>query len=216
MRFVLLIIIISFGCLDRVAAQQFDISAGGPPTITGGKNASVTGSSSVTTNLVVTVDFGELSPSNINPYVKLTVPIAVRSRNPYQVTVALTGSTGTSPNAVQATDVGLGIRNMRAMGAQSRVCSNNIIHAPFSNDPSASVTVNAAGRAQYVADLGDVLTGPVILSGPRLSNTNSGRATNDGWIFDAVVVITPQFFTGGFSNGILTFTISAGPNVNCT
>jgi len=201
--------------VGSVAGQAYDISSGGTPTITGATGGSVTGSSSVLNDLVVTIDFGELSPANINPYVKVTVPIGVRSKNPYQVTATLTGTTGTNPNAVQATDVGFGITNWRAMGNLSRPCNNNIFYAPFNNDPSTSITFNAAGRAQYVSDLSDIATSTVILSGPRLSNGNQNRSTNDGWIFDAIFVLTPQFYATGISTGTITFTIGPGPNVNC-
>ena len=54
-------------------AQTFDISSGGAPTITGAVGGSVTGSSSVLNNLLVTINFGEVSPSNTNSIVKITV-----------------------------------------------------------------------------------------------------------------------------------------------
>ena len=69
-------------------AQALDISSGGQPTITGSVNGSVTGSASVLNDLIVTVNFGEVSPLNTNPIVKITVPIALRSNQPYQVSVS--------------------------------------------------------------------------------------------------------------------------------
>ena len=46
-----------------------------------------------------------------------------------------------------------------------------------------------------MSDLGDVTTSTLILSGPRLSNSgNSTRQPNDGYIFDAIFVVTPQFY----------------------
>src|SRR5881394_612980 len=143
MRFIVLIAI-SLGCLGSAAAQAFDISSGGAPTITGGKNASVTGSSSVLNDLVVTINFGEVSPSNINPFVKVTVPIAIRSKNPYQVRVTYSGTTNANPNALQRTDIGFGMNNWRAMGNQSRQCSTHTFYSPFQNDPSSNITFNAA------------------------------------------------------------------------
>lgn len=216
-RIPILFIAISLASLGNVFAQALDISSGGAPTITGSSGGSVTGSASVLNDLVVTVNFGELSPMNSNSIVKVTVPIGVRSNQPYRVTVTYSGSTNANLQAVQKTDIGFGVRNMRAMGSNSRVCtlSNHLFYSPFSNDPTSLVTLSAAGRVQYVSDLGDVTTATTILTGPRLSNGGGARATNDGYIFDAILAITPQFYAAGTTSATLTFTISAGPNVPC-
>lgn len=202
----------------RTTAQYFDISSGGGPTITGGLSASVTGSSSVLNNLVVTVNFGEVGPVNTNSFVKLTIPIAIRSSAPYEVDVSITGNASPDPQGIQATDVGFGITNMRAMGTQSQVCtnSNHLIRSPYSNDPAVTRTIAANGRAAYPSTLANILSADVILSGPRLTKAgNTTRETDDGYIFNAIFVLTPQFFATGLPNAILTFTISAGPNVAC-
>jgi hypothetical protein len=206
------------GSAVRTTAQYFDISSGGAPTITGGLGASITGSSSVLNNLVVTVNFGEVGPANINSLVKLTIPIAIRSNQPYDVAVSITGNASPDPQGIQATDVGFGITNMHAMGAQSQVCtnSNHIIYSPFNGDPALTKTIAASGRAAYTVTLANILVSNTILSGPRLTKLgNTTRETDDGYIFNAVFVLTPQFFVTGLPNATLTFTISAGPNVPC-
>ena len=215
-RILLLIILLLLG-LGSAAAQALDISSGGAPTITGAVGGSVSGSSSVLNNLAVTVNFGEISPSNTNGVVKVTVPIGVRSSGPYKVQVTYSGSTNANTNALQKSDIGFGINNWHAMGSNSRVCtvSPHLIYSPFSNDPSSSITLNAAGRAQYVSDLADVTTNTTILSGPRLSNGTNARETNDGYIFNAIFVVTPQFYAAGTTSATLTFTISTGPTVAC-
>lgn len=214
---ILPLIFTSLMCLGSVSAQALDISSGGAPTITGASGGSVTGSSSVLNDLSVTINFGEISPSNTNSIVKVTVPIAVRSNGPYKVTVSYTGATNVNTNALQNSDIGFGINNWRAMGANSRVCSASphLIYSPFSNDPSSSITLTSAGRAQYVSDLGDVTTNTTILSGPRLSTGGNARDTDDGYIFNAVFVVTPQFYAAGITSATLTFTISTGPTVSC-
>ncbi|HQZ96676.1 MAG TPA: hypothetical protein PLP21_10175 [Pyrinomonadaceae bacterium] len=205
------------GGVSLAPAQALDISSGGSPTITGALSGSVSGSSSVLNNLSVTVDFGEVSPLNTNNIVKVVVPIAVRSNQPYRVRASLTTSTNANPQAVQTTDIGFGVNNFRAMGSNSRVCtrSSHIFYSPFNNDPSSGVTINASGRAQYPSDLSDIVGSTTILSGPRLSNGGASRATNDGYIFDAILVITPQFYAPGTTTAVITFTISAGPAVPC-
>lgn len=199
------------GGLGNAVAQTFDISSGGAPTITGALSGSVTGSSSVLNNLSVTINFGEVSPANANSIVKVTVPIAIRSTAGYRVRVTATSSTGASAQAVQRTDIGFGVRNIRSMGANARVCTNNnhTFVALFNNDPAASVTINAAGRATYPSTLNNVGTNTLILSGPRLTyDITPVRQTNNGYIFDAILVITPQFFASGATTATLTFTIS--------
>ncbi len=215
--FALLVCVFSLAGLGNVFAQALDISSGGAPTITGAVGGSVTGSASVLNNLVVTINFGEISPSNTNSIVKVTVPITVRSNQAYKVTATYSGAINANAQALQKSDIGFGLNNWRAMGSNSRVCAlPHTIYSPFSNDPASSVSINpTTGRAQYTSDLGDVTTNTTILSGPRLSNGGGARATNDGYIFDAIFTITPQFYAAGTTSATITFTISAGPSAPC-
>ncbi len=204
--------------VTTTSAQNFDISSGGAPTITGALGGSVTGSASVLNNLVVTINFGEISPLNNNALVRVVVPIGIRSRQAYQVTVTLAGPGNANPQALQASDIGFGENNLRAMGANSRVCVNSphIFYAPFNNDPAVTKTIAANGRATYQSTLGNVGVSTVIMSGPRLSTGSLAvRRADNGYIFDTIFAITPQFFAAGASSATLTFTISAGPNAPC-
>ena len=199
-------------------AQALDISSGGQPTITGTVGGSVTGSANVQNDLVVTINFGEVSPLNTNSIVKVVVPIALRSNQPYQVAVSMSGLNNANAQAVQALDVGFGLQNLRLLGGAGQTCtqSTHIIRTPFNNDPALTATVGANGRVSYQSSLGSLSGSTIILSGPELSKNNSSkRQLSDGWIFDAVFTMTPQFFASGISSATLIFTISAGPNVPC-
>jgi hypothetical protein len=214
----LLIGLIFLAVAPATFAQALDISSGGQPTITGALNGSVTGSASVTNDLVVTINFGEVSPLNTNAIVKVVVPIALRSNQPYQVAVTMSGLTNANAQAVQASDVGFGLQNMRLLGGAGQTCnqSTHIIRSPFSNDPAVSATVGANGRVAYTSSLANLSGSTVILSGPELSKNNSSkRQQSDGYAFDAIFTLTPQFFAAGVSSATLVFTISAGPNVPC-
>src|SRR3954447_22843760 len=90
---------------QTTSAQALDISSGGQPTITGTVGGSVTGSASVLNDLIVTVDFGEVSPLNANSIVKVIVPIALRSNQPYQVSVSVSGLNNANAQALQASDI---------------------------------------------------------------------------------------------------------------
>jgi hypothetical protein len=215
-----------FSCLLVLAAargafaqsQGFDISSGGQPTITGALGGSVSGGATALDNLSVTINFGEVSPANASGVVKVVVPVAVRSRQPYMVTVSVTNSTNVDPRAIQLTDIGFGLSNMRPLGNKAQICnsSSHVFYAPFGNDPSTSATVNASGRVAYPSDLSDIGAATTILSGPKLTQgTSNSRFDDDGWVFDAVFVITPQYFAPGSASATLTFQISPGPNVQC-
>jgi hypothetical protein len=203
---------------QSVSAQALDISSGGQPTITGAVNGSVTGSASVLDDVVVTVNFGEVSPLNTNQIVKVTVPIALRSNQPYQVTVSVSGISNANGEGLQASDVGLGIQNIRRLGGAGQICtqSTHVIRSPFDNDPATSATVGTTGRVTYPSTLANLSGTTVILSGPELSKNNSSkRQQSDGYVFDAILTITPQFFTAGVSSATLIFSIAPGPNVPC-
>lgn len=213
----ILFCLLLIGGLSTAPAQTFDISSGGTPTITGNVSGSVVGSSSNTTNLNVVIDFGEVGPSNTNPVVKVVVPIAVRSLAPYRVTATVTGGNNSNPQAIQRSDVGFGLDNLRRMGFLSRTCNNSdhIFYSPFDNDPSSNVSYNAFGRATYPGDLGDIGSSTTILSGPTLSFLTAGRLSINGYIFDAIFTMTPQFYASGTTTTVITFSIASGPNVPC-
>jgi hypothetical protein len=216
--YAVLTVVIFFAMVVTASAQALDISSGGQPTITGTVGGSVTGSASVLNDLVVTVNFGEVSPLNTNSVVKVVVPLALRSNQPYQVAVSMSGLANANAQALQASDVGFGIQNPRLLGGAGKICtqSTHVVTPPFDNDPALSATVGSNGRVVYPSSLGNLVGTTVILSGPELSKNNSSKRQNsDGWVFDAVFALTPQFFVAGVSSATLVFTISPGPNVPC-
>src|ERR1044071_1199877 len=118
--FVLFTALILIAAAQTVSAQALDISSGGQPTITGAVGGSVTGSASVLNDLIVTVNFGEVSPLNTNSVVKVVIPIALRSNQPYQVAVSVSGLRNANAQALQASDVGFGIQNPRLLGGAGK------------------------------------------------------------------------------------------------
>ena len=216
--FSLLTALILIAAAQTISAQALDISSGGQPTITGAVNGSVTGSASVLNDLIVTINFGEVSPLNTNAIVKVVVPIALRSNQPYQVSVSVSGLNNGNIQALQASDIGFGLQNIRKLGGAGQDCnqSTHIIRSPFDNDPALSATIGSNGRVTYSSSLANISGATIILSGPELSKNNSiKRQTSDGYVFDAILALTPQFFAAGVSSATFIFTISPGPNVPC-
>ena len=153
-----LILLIFLAVAQPALAQALDISSGGQPTISGAVSGSVTGSASVTNDLLVTINFGEVSPLNSNSIVKVVVPIGIRSNQPYQVAVTMSGLTNANVQAIQASDVGFGIQNVRVLGGAGKICtqSTHIIRSPFNNDPASSATIGSNGRVSYPSSLADL------------------------------------------------------------
>jgi hypothetical protein len=68
----------------------------------------------------------------------------------------------------------------------------------------------------YLSSLGSLSGSTIVLSGPELSKNNSAkRQQSDGYVFDAIFAVTPQFFATGVSSATLIFSIAPGPNVPC-
>lgn len=201
----------------QTSAQVFDIGSGGTPTITGAQGGSVSGNTSTLQDLVINVDFGEVSPVNTNNLVKVVVPVAIRSTAPYQVSVSVAGSFNANLQAVQRSDIGFGVRNMRQMGIKSQDCTTpHIFRTLFNNDPSTGVTLDTNGRAAYTSSLQNIGASTVILSGPKLTKgAVTKHEMDNGYIFDAIFTIKPQYYVTGSFSATITFTISAGPNVGC-
>ena len=209
------------GSIFHADPKKHDIGSAGASTITGSIGGSVIGSSSPLSDLVVTVNFGELTPANTNSVIKVVVPVAIRSTNEYQVTVSVTGTTGTDPNSVQLSDIGFGIQNFRSLGANATPCgANSVINNFFNNDPTTSVTTNpVTGRAEYTSSLANVGASALLINGPILSIFqgigNWRRDPDNGRAFDVILAIKPQWFEPGTFNLTLTFRMSTGPNFPC-
>jgi len=214
---ILFLIIFTLACLGNVVAQALDISSGGNPTITGSLGGSVSGGSTIQSDLAFTVNFGEISPVNTNNVVKVTLPVGIRTTQPYQITATLTGPVSGNPQALSTSDVGFGVLNMRDMGPQASNCvSPHIFNPAFNADPTVGMFLAANGRVGYLSSLSGVTTSTLILKGPRAThNNNPNRQGNDGKIFDVVLAVAPQYYAAGSQTWTIVFTISAGPNVPC-
>jgi hypothetical protein len=135
------------------------------------------------------------------------------------MTVTRTGSVLADPNSIQFSDIGFGIQNLRPFGNRATNCGvNSIIANPFNNNPASSFTVDGAtGRAQYLSSLANIGVSTLVINGPQLSEDFGASARNDGWAFDAILAVKPQYYTPGVSSIItLTFTISSGSAFGCS
>ncbi len=207
-----------FSATRPTLAARYDIGSAGLPTISGSVGGSVTGSATLLAVLSLSVNFGDLSPINANQIVNVVVPVAMRTDSAYKVVVTISGTQSSDANAVRFSDIGFGIQNLRPFGNRPTACGgDSIISSTFNNDPSASFTINSStGRAQYPGSLSNLGTNTLVINGPQLSNNFGGSGQNDGWAFDAILAVKPQFFTPGTMSAVtLTFTISSGTTFAC-
>ena len=206
--------------LTSADPDKHDIGSGGLATISSTAfGGSVTSDLGLHADLLVTVNFGEITPINTAPIIKVVVPVAIRSREDYQITVSVTGTLGTEPDALKLSDIGFGIQNLRSLGARAEACGiNSVIRTPYNNDPATSVTISTTtGRAQYPSSLANVAATPLVLNGPELSTSqgNWRRGTDNGYVFDVILAVVPQWYAAGSFSLTLQFTMSRGPNFNC-
>lgn len=192
-------------------AAAFRISSGGAATVTG---ATVTGDAFNTRPLAVTLAFGDVGPANTNSIVSATVPVQIRSNAAYKVVAQMTSNTFDSADtdAIQATDVGFGITNLRAAGdgagLTTTAVSGSTIAATIAHDPVSEV-VTSGLRASFPSTLSSVSASTQVLSGPRLTKASQENKANNGLLFDTKIAIVPQYFSTGNFSATVTLTISA-------
>src|SRR2546430_16902102 len=71
--------------MSAVGSNYVELVSGGAVTLSGNSGGSVATDGTVDTPLAVVVDLGELGPSNGNSFVKLSVPLKLRSNVSYQL-----------------------------------------------------------------------------------------------------------------------------------
>ncbi len=214
--------LVSTSAAGQAGGQDvFDIGTGGTATITGAPGGTVIVNPSPLA-LEVTVNFGEVSPINPNPLVRVSVPVIIRSEAEYRLVASVVSSgMGTSADAIQLSDIGIGIVNLRAL-SRGEVCATpHTLYPPFNTDPSLSV--QRSPRASYPASLAQLGASTVVMSGPILSSRNvklnprniPGNQRENGWQFDLIFALAPQFFAPGNSSATVLLTISQGPTLPC-
>jgi hypothetical protein len=154
----------------------------------------------------VSFNFGELSPLNQNLVVRIAVTVTIHTSQRYQIRLSMTPPTISDPNAVQLSDVGVGIQNLRLLGAGT--CAGTI-QSPWNNDPAAVMTINPATfRATYPTTLATIASSsPIVIRGPALPSA--------GAAFDLVMVCAPQYYTPGTVNFTFTLALQAGSAFTC-
>ena len=199
--------------MSATVSKFVEINSGGAVTLTGNLGGGVTTDGVTNSPLAVSINLGELGPSNPNSFVTALVPLKLRSNAPYVLSVSATvTSSGTSTSRIGAADVGFGLGTISRSG--TGVNSTGTDTNATSGDPTlaANGSVNATtGRYEFTAvrsNLSSFASATTALSGPIIMNAVP-RSNANGLTVPAFFAIKPQFFENGTTTISVTFTVTA-------
>ena len=198
--------------MSATVSKFVEINSGGAVSLTGNSGGGVITDGITNSPLAVSINLGELGPSNTNPFVTAQVPLKLRSNAPYVLSMTATvTSSGTTANRIGAADVGFGLGtiNRTGLGVNAGADTN-----ATSGDPTlaANGSVNAtSGRYEFTAvrsNLNAFSSATTALSGPFIMNAVP-RSNANGLTVPAFFAVKPQFFENGTTTISVTFTVTA-------
>jgi hypothetical protein len=197
-----------------------EVRAGGAATLTNNLGGGVTNNKAKGDRLnnptTMTIDFGDVGPSNTADFAVATVPLRLRSNVSYTLKLSASAMTygGGPPDASSVTlaDIGFGVISATRDSGGGVASGTDTIAVTASGDPTSPSkgATNANGRYQYNTgfSLGDYTTSTTILSGPRIMNAMVPTGNSNGLVVTTVFAVKPQFFTPGSFSTSVTVTIS--------
>jgi hypothetical protein len=198
-----------------------EVRAGGAATLTNNSGGGITNNKNKGDKLdsptTLTIDFGEVGPSNTANFVTATVPLRLRSNVSYTLKMSAAamvyGSGTPDSSSVTLPDIGFGVTAASRDSGAGVASGTDTIAAAANGDPSSGSNgaVNgSSGRYVYNTghSLGDYTSSTTILTGPRVMNAMVGSANTNGLVVTTMFSLKPQFFTPGSFSTSVTFTIS--------
>ena len=198
--------------MSATVSKFVEINSGGAVTLTGNSGGGVITDGTTNSPLAVSINLGELGPSNTNPFVTALVPLKLRSNAAYVLSMTATvTSSGTTTNRIGASDVGFGLGTVSRTGVGVNAGADT---NATSGDPTlaANGSVNAtSGRYEFTAvrsNLNSFSSATTTLSGPFIMNAVP-RSNANGLTVPAFFAVKPQFFENGTTTISVTFTVTA-------
>src|ERR1044072_8627193 len=156
-----------------------ELTSGGAGTLTGNSGGSVITDRTANSPLAVVVNLGELGPSNTNSFVKLSVPLRLRSNVAYQLNmVSSVAGAGATSFSLKDTDVGFGL----TPAARPANLAAGVDTNATPGDPTVGGSTDANGRWVFSganSTLGAYAVSGAGLSGPRIhQGVAANSATN--------------------------------------
>ena len=198
--------------MSATVSKFVEINSGGAVTLTGNSGGGITTDGVANSPLAVTINLGELGPSNTNSFVSAQVPLKLRSNAPYVLSmIATVTSSGTTASRIGAADIGFGLGTISrtGLGVNAGADTN-----ATSGDPTlpANGSVNGTtGRYEFTAvksNLSAFSSSTTALSGPIIMNAVP-RSNANGLTVPAFFAVKPQFFENGTTTISVTFTVTA-------
>ena len=199
--------------MSGTVSKFVELNSGGAVTLSGNSGGGVTTDGVADSALAVSINLGELGPSNSSSFVTATVPLKMRSNANYVLSLSATvSSTGSSAQKIGAADFGFGIGSFTRSNATGVNNTGNDAPATL-GDPTlpANGGINANGRYEYAAgksNLGAFSSSSSVLSGDRILNAVP-RSNTNGLTVPAIFSVKPQFYENGSTTATATFTIAA-------
>src|SRR5688572_22370949 len=170
-----------------------ELTSGGAVSLTGNSGGSVITDGTANSPLAVVVNLGELGPSNTNSFVKLSVPLRLRSNVAYQLNmVSSVAGAGATAFSLKDTDVGFGL----TPAARPANLAPGVDTNSTPGDPTIGGSTDVNGRWVFAganSTLGAYAVSGGVLTGPRINQAVSANS-NTNLTFPAIFAVKPQFF----------------------
>jgi len=179
--------------MNATVSNFVELTSGGAVTLTGNSGGSIITDGTANSPLAVVVNLGELGPSNTNSFVKLSVPLRLRSNVGYQLNmVSSVAGAGATSFSLKDTDVGFGL----TPAARPANLAAGVDTNATPGDPTVGGSTDANGRWVFSganSTLGAYAVSGAVLSGPRI---NKAVGANSATSLDvpSIFAIKPQFF----------------------
>jgi len=199
--------------MSATVSKFVEINSGGAVTLSGNSGGGITTDGVVNNPLAVSINLGELGPSNTNSFVTASVPLKIRSNAAYVLSVSATvTSSGSTSNKIGAADVGFGLGSVTrsGTGVNSAGADTNATSGDPTLGTNGSVNV-ASGRYEFTAvksNLSAFSASTTALNGAFIMNAVP-RSNANGLTVPAIFAVKPQFFENGSTTISVTFTLAA-------
>jgi hypothetical protein len=179
--------------MTATVSNFVELNSGGAVTLTGNSGGSIITDGTANSPLAVVVNLGELGPSNTNSFVKLSVPVRLRSNVAYQLNmVSSVAGAGATSFSLKDTDVGFGL----TPAARPANLAPGVDTNATPGDPTVGGSTDVNGRWVYAganSTLGAYAVSGQVLTGPRVNQAVSANS-NTALTLPAIFAIKPQFF----------------------
>ena len=179
--------------MSATVSNFVELTSGGAVTLTGNSGGSVITDGTANSPLAVVVNLGELGPSNTNSFVKLSVPLRLRSNVAYQLNmVSSVAGAGATAFSLKDTDVGFGL----TPAARPANLAAGVDTNATPGDPTVGGSTDANGRWVFAganSTLGAYAVSGQVLTGPRINQAVAANS-NTRFTLPAIFAVKPQFF----------------------